>query len=78
MESNKLSARSPIVRELGVEKPNIQIAAKSDCFYIFTTHFNSKTLQHKRILCTNDTHTPIRLAQNSHTFGMREPGGTAR
>ena len=34
-------------------------------FYRFATHSNTKTLQHKRILFTYDTHTAIRLAQNS-------------
>ena len=72
MESNKLSARSPIVRELGAENTKYSNSSKIRFFYMFATHSNTKTL------CTYDPHTPIRLAQNSHTIGKWEPGGTAR
>ena len=80
MERNKLSARSPIVRELGAENTKYSNSSKIRCFFYISLQLILilKFCNTKAFFCTNDTPTPIRLAQNSHTIGKWEPGGTAR
>ena len=77
MERNKLSARSPIVRELGAENTKYSNSRKIIYIYIHLQHI--LVIKHCNInaFC-NGTQTPIRLAQNPHTIGKWEPGGTAR
>ena len=76
MERNKLSARSPIVRELGAENTKYSNSSKIRCFlYIFAIHSNSKILQHKGIfLYQRYSHTHQACTKSAHYWEVGTRG----